>query len=193
MRILFIDFHKSDGFDFFSNAVISELQNHTFFQASNVTYRRYDNISDLVLNWEFYELNDDSRAIAHAFDKIDIIFISGDYKILPWYTESHDLTTILYMADICSKPVLTCGSGTLASIFSTAVSGKRFEVLNSPIGHSLNYLKLYPQYSSGEVFLSGTWLDNETGDLYKYKTEDKYWYPVTNTGCHRYSTYFNII
>ena len=188
MKILIIDFYKTDGFDFFSKAVVSELQKHAFFQTqlpTNIMHRRYDNISDLVLNWEFDELNDDARARTLAFDKIDIIFISGDYKILPWQTECHDLITLLYMADICLKPVFTCGSGTLASIFSTAVSGKRFEILNSPIGHSLKYLKKYPHYSSGEVFLSGSWLDNETGDLYKYKPDDKCWYPVCNIGCHR--------
>ena len=47
---------------------------------NNFIERRMDEINDLVLDWEFDIINNESKKFIKDFDKIDFIFIGGDMK-----------------------------------------------------------------------------------------------------------------
>eukprot|EP01041_Mallomonas_annulata_P004994 gene4994-9987_t len=179
----------SEAFNYFCSVVSQEFITCSDLGDiinTDMVYRRYDDLEDYIFNWEFDLVSDRAKLKCQNFDLIDIIFLSGGFKVLPWDVGCHQLITLLHMADFASKPVLTCGGGTYISIFATAISGTRFEIINTPIGHSLNKLPLFGFYSTDNTtVLSGTWLDNETGDLYAYNPDEKTWSPVANVGCHR--------
>jgi len=104
---------------------------------------------------------------------------------LPWNSSSHQLNKFLFLADICSKNVLTCGGSTLTSLYTLAVGAEPVEILNKPLGNSLKELPSFPLYKDGKSILAGSWLDNESGDLYSYESTGRLWVPVCNIGCHR--------
>ena len=195
MKILIVDFFERsvkgfDSFKCFENIIVDAVKSCNVELVNRIaepdfTTRRYDNLSDLVLNWEIDVLNEQAKNKARAFDTFDIICLSGDMKTLPWERSSLQLQILLHMANVANKPVLSCGSGAFASMFSISTSGSRCEVINGPIGDSLPSLRNFPKYSKGNSILYSSWLNNEAGDLYNYNVEDRSWIPVCNIGFYR--------
>eukprot|EP00602_Paraphysomonas_sp_CaronLab_P004901 CAMPEP_0185026638 /NCGR_PEP_ID=MMETSP1103-20130426/10977_1 /TAXON_ID=36769 /ORGANISM="Paraphysomonas bandaiensis, Strain Caron Lab Isolate" /LENGTH=696 /DNA_ID=CAMNT_0027560287 /DNA_START=242 /DNA_END=2332 /DNA_ORIENTATION=- len=147
--------------------------------------RRLDNLGDIVLDWEHSVLSPDAQAISIAYDKIDVICVCGDMKILPWDPQCFQLITLIHMSHLLGTPVLTCGSGAYAAVYTVATQGARFQVLNHPTGDSLENLKKFPRYFKGTSAYPCGWLDNETGDMYSYDPSSRHWKAVCNIGIYR--------
>ena len=194
MIILLVDSYGNDAsipcnFNYFYDLICSHILNSShLIEVINpkLWRRRYDELSDIIFDWDFDSLNDQSNEKAKLFDNIDLIFISGTLDISPWDDRFIQTITLLRMADITSKPVITWGDGTLASIYTCMTTGMHVQLLNPPIGNELKELAQFPTFTKSKTNLSGTWLDNETGDLYKYNPKMKLWIPVCNVGFHRY-------
>jgi hypothetical protein len=121
------------------------------------------------------------------FDKVDIIFIDGDEKFLPWSNHGKPLRTLIKMALINNKHLFACGVAMQSLIFFLATN----------FAHDMNFIN-----SNGEVksiediekipknFLQilkkyDYFLDYVTGDVYEYHTKSFCWTPIMNIGLHK--------
>jgi hypothetical protein len=151
----------------------------------DIVVRRLNALYDYVLDWEYDRLDDVGRAICRRFDRLSLIVVVGDMKILPWDFCSTQLITLLWMAEMSKKPTLCCGGGTFAAMYAAAGQGSKFHVVNTPHGDSLEKLANFQRYAKFGGQFPGVWLENETGDLYCYGTQYQAWMPVCNIGMNR--------
>ena len=147
--------------------------------------RRCNEIGDLVMDWETEPLDKDSLERVTRFDAFDVICIGGDMNECPWHPRNMQVVTLIHMANEINKPLLTVGGGTFLAVYSASTCGKRFFILNDPLGDTIDKLPTYPRYSSGSITYPCGWLDNETGDIYSYNGDSKLWKPVCNIGMFR--------
>lgn len=176
-------FHEFYGI---MDSIITNENNIDCGQYEIIT-RRYDNLNDYIIDWEYTSLLSNSKSCAKAFDLIDMICIGGDLKILPWDSKCYQLITFIHMCNLMSKPLLTIGSGAHFAIYTCATQGQRFQLLNPPFGDSIENIKTQETYFKGPKGYPCGWLDNETGDIFSYDSSTHRWVPVVNVGIYRLS------
>jgi hypothetical protein len=156
---------------------------------SNVCFsiRDFDQLGDLVVDWEHEPLHHTAEAHCEKFDQIDMIIIVGDLSVLPWDPRATQLVSLVNMAKFSGKPLIGLGFGAFMSIYSIATKGNRFFILNGPTGETVDQLPHFPRYSIGKGAFPGAWLDRETGDLYIYQANLGAWQPICNIGMHAVS------
>ena len=178
---------KSEFRDFFRvfNDIIQETKDAIDGGSRDIDVRRLDNLGDIVLDWEHSVLSRDAAQLARNFDKIDVICVCGNMTILPWNPACFDLIVLIHMAHLLNKPMLTCGSGAYAAVYTCATQGARFNILNQPHGDSLEHIKKFPFFYKGTKANPCGWLDNETGDIYAYISQPHVWKGVCNCGVYR--------
>ena len=147
--------------------------------------RRCNEIGDLIMDWETESLDKESLERVTRFDTFDVICIGGDMNECPWHPRNMQVITLIHMANEINKPLLTVGGGTFLAVYSASTCGKRFFILNDPLGDTIDKLPLYPRYALDTIEHPCGWLDNETGDVYSYKDDSKLWTPVCNIGMFR--------
>lgn len=137
---------------------------------NNIQYlsRYIDELDEFVCDWNHDILNEKSSDSCKLFDRIDLVFIIGDMKIVPWHPIATQLITLINMCNHTNKSIFSIGTGAYACIYATATVGTRFHILNGPIGDSLEALPSQYTYGSGSMTSAypSAWLDNELGDLY---------------------------
>ena len=194
VQVLIINFYENspngnNSFNQFKgiieNIVVNQCNGRVAGQC-NFICKRQDELSDFILDWEHDYLDEKAKLHCRIFDRLDLIFIAGDMKILPWEPIATQLVTLIHMANKTLKPVFSCGSGAFASIYATCTRGNRFYILNGPLGDSIDELPKFPYYSpgNGAAYPSG-WLDSDTGDIYTYNTNTRSWVPTCNIGMFR--------
>ena len=196
MKILLVDafsdskLGRSEFHEFFGafNNIIQETKDAIDGGTRDIDVRRLDNLSDIVLDWEHSVLSHNAAQIARNFDKIDLICVCGNMAFLPWSPLCFDLIILIHMAHLLKKPMMTCGSGAYAAVYACATQGARFNILNQPIGDSIEHIKKFPFYYKGTSANPCGWLDNETGDIYSYIAQSRSWKGVCNCGIYRYVT-----
>jgi hypothetical protein len=154
----------------------------------NVTVRRCNELYDYALDWEYDVLDLNAKNICRRFDCLNLIVVVGDMRIAPWNMNNSQLITLLWMAELCNKPTLCCGSGAFSAVYAAAGQGTKFNVLNQPIGDTIEKLGSFPRYSKQLSQFPGVWLHNETGDLYSYGQQYNVWRPVCNIGIFRHAS-----
>lgn len=146
--------------------------------------RKFDQLGDLVVDWEHEQLHHTAEDHCLKFDHIDMIIITGDLQVLPWEPQAMQLVSLIHMAKFTNKPLLGIGFGGFAAVYSLATKGARFNILNGPEGNLIDQLATFQHYSIGTGAFPSGWLDKETGDVYTYKKADMCWQPVCNIGIH---------
>lgn len=152
---------------------------------ARIVKRKLDELGDYIISFEYDILTEASKSIARRFDKVDLVFLSGDVREMPWSPRAAQLVTFLRMCNVCKKAVLSCGAMALHSVFNLATQGRRLHLLNPPHGDALARLAAFPRYAaSTRKHLCG-WLDNDTGDVYEYDAAVCMWRPLVNVGFYR--------
>jgi hypothetical protein len=146
--------------------------------------RSYDQLGDLVVDWEHDQLHHTAEDHCLKFDHLDMIIIDGDLQVLPWEPQAMQLVSLVHMAKFTNKPVLGIGFGAFATVYSLATKGARFNILNGPGGEIIDKLSRFQRYSVGTGAFPSGWLDKETGDVYTFHKKDMAWHPVCNLGIH---------
>ena len=157
----------------------------------NYICRNINELSEYTCDWMHDSLTQENQYNTKLFDKLDIIFVSGDMTTLPWAPKAMQLVKLLHMANQTEKCVCSIGMGAFSLLYSTATSGCTFNILNGPHGGTIDDLPNFRQYGLSDVkrqkYPSG-FLDNETGDIYTYNVNRKAWVPVCNTGIFKIAT-----
>lgn len=193
MRVLLVDAYEENKkgqleFNIFYKIFLGLLrQTSTTVDngVQDVTVRRINCLSDIVLDWEHEVIPPDAANLAKEFDKYDLVCVSGDMKFLPWEPFFFQTITLIHMCHLVGKPIVTCGGGAFAAVYAAATQGSKFFILNGAIGGSIENLKQFPVYSPGTKANPCGYLDNETGDIYTYDTGNRSWSGKCNTGIYR--------
>ena len=151
----------------------------------DVTVRRINCLSDIVLDWEHEVIPPNAADLAKEFDKYDLVCVSGDMKFLPWEPFFFQTVTLIHMCHLVGKPIVTCGGGAFGAVYAAATQGSKFYILNGAIGGSIENLKQFPVYCPGTKANPCGYLDNETGDIYTFDTATRSWNGKCNTGIYR--------
>jgi len=148
--------------------------------------RKLNRLGDFVVHWQHDPINDQSRKACLLFDKMDLICIHGDMKVLPWDPIASQVVTLIHMCSVMTKPLICNGFGAFCAIYTLATKGARFHILNGPDGEEIEQLPQCSRYaiSSGCAYPSA-WMDSETGDLYRYVPDRSSWEPICNIGICR--------
>ena len=163
----------------------------------DIQERRLNDLHDYVCDWEHDVLDEKFKHHCRKFDKIDVLCIGGDMKVVPWDPLFTHAITLVYMAVTCDTPILGCGSGAFAGIYCAATQGARFNILNGPLGDDITTLPTFPHYSVGNSAYPTGWYDNQSGDVYYYDHREEppfplsqgaTWRPMCNIGIHRLQT-----
>ncbi len=198
MQVLLVDAYSTskdgrDAFGSFKRACMKALSGG-WKEKHDIQERRIDDLHDYVCDWEHDVLDEKFKHNCLKFDKIDVLCIGGDMKVVPWDPLFTHAITLVYMAVTCDTPLLGCGSGAFAGIYCAATQGARLNVLNGPLGDHISKLSSFPHYSVGNSAYPTGWYDNESGDIYYYDNREEppfplsqgaTWRPLCNIGIHR--------
>jgi len=121
------------------------------------------------------------------FDTLDMIFINGDPRIAPWGRRVEQLLILLRMCIKTNKPVFATGLGffCLVMLCATDIEKGSFNIVNghgygSKLDEIGKEIKLKKVIEEHDIFL-----DNMTGDFYRYNYETREWVPKGNMGMHK--------
>lgn len=153
--------------------------------STDIVSKRLNELDDFLVDWEYDVLGPNSCHNAKRFDKVDIICVGGDMKILPWESSCQQLILLLHMAEVMRKPVFCCGSGAFAAVYSAATQGVRFNIINDRLGDPIEKLAAFPKFAKGTRANPCGWFDNETGDIYSFNKFTQNWQALCNVGIYR--------
>ncbi len=113
------------------------------------TERAFDQLSDIVVDWEHETLHYESEMRALAFDRFDMVYLLGEAEVLPWDPRATQVVSLVHMARFVGKPIVGVGFGATAGVYSSCSKGARYWVLNGPEGGLApqQQLATYPRYS----------------------------------------------
>jgi len=190
MQVLLVDAYQQSktgrlNFASYERTVRASLGEASRGEKPDIFVRKLTDLKDYICDWKTDILNENSKRSCLKFDKLDMICIGGDMKIVPWDPVFTHAIILLQMAALCEKAVIGCGSGAFAGIYHAATQGARFNMLNGPNGDALEKLSMYPRYSIGTATYPSGWMDNANGDVYSFDKKSSAWRPICNIGIHR--------
>ncbi len=175
------------GFDLFHATILKligesakEVPGAELLAQSTIQVVKADRLQDSKIIFEIESIDADSKIAAENFDLIDIIFAVGDPNPFAY----PELITLCHLAYLSDKPMLTCGGAALADVIAFCGKGKRFNVLNGPMGCSIDSLQSFPSYSHASTpNFESAFFAAETGDMYVFQNGK--WHPQCSIGLHR--------
>ena len=152
-------------------------------------YRTAITIGDYIYNYESNpgEGSKDNTNNKKNFDKIDMVFIDGIEKYLPWEDKGYRLSEFVRLCKATNK-VLYAGGVALEILIYYLATGSN-NVYNFINSHgeiqAVEEIKRIPQKFLKDLKKNDNFLDYVTGDILEYRSIDKTWVPVMNIGLHK--------
>lgn len=152
-------------------------------------YKTPSNLDEFIYDPDFNPLEGTKVNITNKknFDKIDMVFIDGSEKYLPWEHTSYKLSLFIYLCKITNK-ILYAGGVALEILIYYLATGthSEFTFINSKGEiQSLEEIHLIPQEYINDLKKNEFFLDFVTGDVLQYKTFTKSWESIVNIGLHK--------
>jgi len=201
MKILVVDgFNKSKlgrkAFDGFFSSVKDAFNQTVNREVPASTTHQFDvePISGLYRYVYAYERNEftDPNAIK-LFDKLDMIFVDCDRRLLPWGKRTRPLLLLLKTAFFTNKCVFAAGGATQMLSFVISTGGTKIRVLN---GEREGKFEDMGKFVVPRVIgPDDVYLDSESGDFYKLRAAGRdghEWVPAGNIGSHVHDTTANL-
>ena len=190
MLVLIVNAYDMDSgrgrhlYEYLLETVKSMILHETAFADTLFLERSFNEIGDLIVDWEHDHLHHETEEHCLKFDKVDLVVVGGDLSVLPWEPQASQVVSLIHMCKFTKKPLLAVGFGAYSAVYTMATRGTRFLMMNGPRGDSIEDISKFPRYSTPSGTFPSAWLDNETGDMYIYRKQTKTWNPVCNTGMH---------
>ena len=174
-----------------------KLQNKSGIETFNYTYREPDNLDEYLFDYEFNTsegLKSDTKK--KNFDKLDIIFIDGTEKYLPWEDKGLKLCSFIRLCKLTDKILYASGVAMESLIYYLATgshSDYNFINVNGEI-QVIEDLKKIPEDFLKEIKKNDNFLDFVTGDVMEYQNINKNWVSIMNIGLHKQTSaekYYN--
>jgi len=160
-------------------------QRELSIQSIDFIVRDRNNLEDYL--YDVYNKYENKEA-EKGFDNLDFIFVDGEANLLPWLPQAHKLRILVRMCAITRKCLFASTFAMQMLIYYCATGFPDITVFNGK-GKGGNLREIYNvapekvyRLKKNEVFL-----DNASGDLYKFQPGTNEWKPIANTGLHHHS------
>ena len=155
-------------------------------------YRTPKTINDFLYTYDFNLKQNkfDIFGNKKEFDKIDIVFIDGDEKYLPWEDRSYNLNKFIKLCKLTNKVLYAGGVAMQILIYYLCTGSKNeYTFLNANGKYkSIEEIKDIPREQLIDVKRKDFFLDYVTGDVLEYHNVYNSWVPVVNIGLHHQLT-----
>ena len=151
-------------------------------------YRTPKTINDFLYTYDFNLKQNkfDIFGNKKEFDKIDIVFIDGDEKYLPWEDRAYNLNKFIKLCKLTNKLLYAGGVAMQILIYYLCTGSKNeYTFLNANGKYkSIEEIKNIPREQLIDVKRKDFFLDFVTGDILEYHNLYNTWVPVVNIGLH---------
>jgi len=124
----------------------------------------------------------DNPEAVRLFDSADFVMMDGDANLLPWTKPAYKLGLLFKQCKRTDKSLFAAGFAFYMLIYYCATNFAHHNIVNgNGWGTKLEQIHNYP--TAGLPTGAG-FLDNETGDIYTFNSDNNTWLPSANTGLH---------
>ena len=153
------------------------------------TYRTPRTITDFIYNYDINpgEATQNDSINKKNFDKIDIVFIEGGEKYIPWDDKGFRLSEFVRLCKITGKLVYLGGVGFEILIYYLATGARNeFNFINAKGEiQAIEEIQNIPPKFLNNLKKNDNFLDFVTGDILEYRSVYHTWVPIMNIGMHK--------
>ena len=181
---------SKSNFHLFTSIIKKTLKKESInFGIENIiyTYRTPYDLDDYIFDYGLNSESKNEQINKRNFDKIDIVFIDGTEKFLPWEDKGLKLCSFIKLCKLTDKFLFACGVAMLSLIYYLATgSHNDYNFINAK-GEIQSIEELYkiPNSFLKEIKKNDNFLDFVTGDIMQYHNMNKTWISVMNIGLHK--------
>ena len=155
-------------------------------------YRTPRTITDFIYNFDSNpsEAGQNDSSNKKNFDKIDIVFIEGGEKYLPWNDKGLRLSEFVKLCKLTGKIVYLGGVGFETLVYYLATGARNeFNFINGKGEiQSIEEIQKIPSNFLINLKKNDNFLDFVTGDILEYRSVYHTWVPIMNIGLHKQIT-----
>ena len=152
-------------------------------------YRTPNTINDFIYNYECNPGEETKENLINKknFDKIDMVFIDGNEKYLPWEDKGYRLSEFIRLCKATNKILFAAGVALEILIYYLATgSNNIFNFINSKGEiQAIEEIDKIPLKFLTNLKKNDYFLDFVTGDILEYHIINKSWTPIMNIGLHK--------
>ena len=152
-------------------------------------YRTPRTITDFIYNYDINpgEATQNDSVNKKNFDKIDIVFIEGGEKYLPWDDKGFRLSEFVKLCKITGKIIYLGGVGFETLIYYLATGARNeFNFINAKGEiQAIEEIQKIPSNFLTSLKKNDNFLDFVTGDILEYRSVYHTWVPIMNIGLHK--------
>ena len=152
-------------------------------------YRTPKTITDFIYNFDINpgEATQNDSSNKKNFDKIDIVFIEGGEKYIPWDDKGFRLSEFVKLCKMTGKIVYLGGVGFEILIYYLATGARNeFNFINAKGEiQSIEEIQNIPSKFLTNLKKNDNFLDFVTGDILEYRSVYHTWVPIMNIGLHK--------
>ena len=152
-------------------------------------YRTPNTINDFIYNGDANPGEETKESLINRknFDKLDMVFIDGYEKYLPWKEKGYRLYEFIRLCKITNKILFAAGVGMQFLIYYLATgSNTLFNFINSKGEiQAVEELEKIPIDFLKRLKKNDFLLDFVTGDILEYHIINHVWSPIMNIGLHK--------
>ena len=180
---------KYNAFCSLIKQTLKKISKHSGIDSFSFTYKDPTNIDEFIYDPDFNPNEGTKTNINNKknFDKIDMVFIDGCEKYLPWERIGYKLSFLLRLCKTCNK-ILYAGGVALEILVYYLATGSHNELnfINAKGEiQSIEEIHLIPSEFLGEIKKNDHFLDFVTGDVLEYRSISKTWESIVNIGLHK--------
>ena len=155
-------------------------------------YRTPRTITDFIYNFDSNpsEAGQNDSSNKKNFDKIDIVFIEGGEKYLPWTDKGLRLSEFVKLCKLTGKIIYLGGVGFETLVYYLATGARNeFNFINGKGEiQSIEEIQQIPSHFLANLKKNDNFLDFVTGDILEYRSVYHTWVPIMNIGLHKQIT-----
>ena len=152
-------------------------------------YRTPKTIIDFIYNYDNTpgEATQNDSINKRNFDKIDIVFIEGGEKYLPWNDRGIRLSEFIKLCKVTGKIIYLGGVGFEILIYYLATGARNeFNFINGKGEiQAIEEIQTIPPNFLANLKKNDNFLDFVTGDILEYRSVYHTWVPIMNIGLHK--------
>lgn len=152
-------------------------------------YRTPKTITDFIYNYDINpgEATQNDSLNKKNFDKIDIVFIEGGEKYIPWDEKGLRLSEFVKLCKITGKIIYLGGVGFETLIYYLATGARNeFNFINAKGEiQAIEEIQKIPSNFLSNLKKNDNFLDFVTGDILEYRSVYHTWVPIMNIGLHK--------
>lgn len=169
--------------------LLKKLSENSGIDNFNFIYRTPNTITDFNYNYECNPGEESKESLINKknFDKLDMVFIDGNEKYLPWENKGYRLCEFIRLCKATNKILFAAGVALEILIYYLATgSNNIYNFINSKgLIQAVEEIDKIPLQFLMNLKKNDFFLDYVTGDILEYHTIEKTWMPIMNIGLHK--------